>query len=390
MPTIVWVFIAGAGGLLAGFSHEWSGALLIAGVLAIAAAHGGVPSPLVLCFAAAALFGLSSPRPDARLSAAGHRDPSAPAERMRLRASDAIERAFGGDAPLAKALLVADQSEIPRDVKMRYADAGIIHMLSISGLHVTVIAGALVLLLQVVRVPVRAAAFASAGGVLLYVYVLGFPAPAVRAAVMVMVTALAHGCQRNASRWCVLALGALAPLVQPATVLDLGYQLSVGGMAALIAAGHVRRRVPALRRHGWRAGIVKSLFISALATLVTAPLVAAAFGRLSLIGPLANLVADPVIALAQPILFLALLLAPWPAASRFVAMAAHPLLVLFDGIARGASALPHAAIAVTISPRGTAFAVIAATAALVACASRFPARAAIIALGAGCATVWLA
>jgi competence protein ComEC len=388
MPMIVWVFLASAGGLLAGFSFQWPYALFLAGVLAIAAAYDRLPPPLVLYFGAGAVLALTSARP--MPFAAQHRDPTSLGERLRLRASDAIDRDFGDDAPLAKALLVADQSEIPRDVKARYADAGIIHMLSISGLHVTVIAGSLVLMLQLARIPVRMASFGSAAGVMCYVFILGFPPSAVRAAVMVTVAAIAHGCQRHTSRWCVLALGALAPLVDPLTVLNLGYQLSVGGMAALIAAAQVRRRVAWLRARGWRAAILKSLFVSAIATVVTAPLVAASFGRLSLIGPLANLVADPIIALAQPMLFLALLLAPWPTAARFVAAAAHPLLVAFERVATLAAAVPFAAIPVTISQRGVVFAVVAAGAMLVACASRFPARAAVVAFGAGCATVWLA
>jgi len=43
--------------------------------------------------------------------------------------------------------------------------------------------------------------------------------------------------QRPTSPWAALALGAAAPLVVPATVLDLGYQLSVLGMAGLVASG---------------------------------------------------------------------------------------------------------------------------------------------------------
>ena len=54
--------------------------------------------------------------------------------RVRLRAGRAIDRTFVDDAPLARALLIADQHEIPTEMRDRYAAAGIIHMLSISGL----------------------------------------------------------------------------------------------------------------------------------------------------------------------------------------------------------------------------------------------------------------
>jgi competence protein ComEC len=91
---------------------------------------------------------------------------------------------------------------------------------------------------------------------------------------------------------------------------------------------------------------------------VTAPLVAWVFGRISLIAPVSNLIAAPVISLAQPVLFLALLLAPFGWVARFVAQAVHPLLFAFDWVAWSATAVPGAAITVTTT---------AATAVLAAC-----------------------
>jgi competence protein ComEC len=63
--------------------------------------------------------------------------------RIRARAARSIDNTFGEDAPLARALLIADQHQIPTEMRDRYASAGLIHMLSISGLHVAVIAAAM-------------------------------------------------------------------------------------------------------------------------------------------------------------------------------------------------------------------------------------------------------
>lgn len=82
------------------------------------------------------------------------------------------------------------------------------------------------------------------------------------------------------------------------------------------------------------------------ASVATAPLVAWAFGRVSLVAPLANLVAAPFVAFLQPTLFLALLLAPVPALARIVASAATVPLQAVDTVARGASAVPFAALSV--------------------------------------------
>ena len=390
VPMIMWVLAFVLGGLAAGYSLPWQVSLGACGALAWLAAVDVVPAACVLYFAASCAIATSGPRPRTGPGFGVRADSAALGERLRLRASRAIDSAFVLDAPIARALLVADQSEIPRDVKRAYADAGIVHMLAISGLHVSIVAASLVLLLGIVRVPGRIGSFIAAAAIMGYVFILGFPAPALRSAVMVCIATASHACQRHSSRWSILALGGIVPLVKPETVLDVGYQLSMAGMAAVVAAGAVAKRAPVARLAGWRRGVAQSLIVSGIATLVTAPLVACWFGRLSVVAPLTNLAADPVIAVVQPMLFLALVLAPWPAAARFVALAAHPLLVAFEAIARFAASLPYAAVAVTVSPIGVLLSMVAAVSVVVACTTRFPGRAIATAACTTCLTVWLA
>jgi len=387
---ILWVFAFIAGGLFTGYSLPWQVALGVCGALAWLAASDVIHSSCVLYFAAACAIAASGPRPRIGPGMAVRPDSTQLGERMRLRAGRAIDSAFTRDAPIARALLVADQSEIPRDVKRAYADAGIVHMLAISGLHVSIVATSLILILGIMRVPMRLGSFITAAIIMGYVFILGFPAPALRSAVMVCVATAAHACQRHSSRWSILALGGIVPLVKPETILDVGFQLSMAGMAAVIASGSLARRGRVARLRGWKRAVAQSLMVSGIATVVTAPLVACWFGRLSIIGPLTNLVADPVLALVQPMLFLSLVLSPWPAAARFVATAAHPLLVAFEAIARTAAAVPFAAIAVTVSPAAVALSMVAALAMISACVSRFPGRSVAVAAGAACVTVWLA
>lgn len=390
MSMIVWVFGFILAGLYAGYSLPWELGLAACGAIAWLAATEFVPAAGLLYFAAACAIALSSPPTHTHPGAAASRDSTQLGERLRLRAGRVIDREFGSDAPTARALLVADQTEIPRDVKRAYADAGIVHMLAISGLHVSIVAASLTLLLGLMRVPPRARSLLTAAIIIGYVFVLGFPAPALRSAVMICVATAAHACQRHTSRWSILAIGGIVPLVSPETVLAVGYQLSMAGVAAVIAGGAVTKRGRLGRLRGWRRGVTHSLLVSTIATLVTAPLVACWFGRLSLIGPLTNLLADPVIALVQPILFLALVVSPWPTAGQFVASAAHPLLIAFEAIARSAASVPHAAVDVSVSPLATAASIVAALAMLVACASRFPGRSAAVAAVAICVTVWTA
>ena len=298
--------------------------------------------------------------------------------RLQAAAGRRIDRIFGPDAPMVRALVIADMSAIPTDQRDRYARAGLVHMLSVSGLHVGIVALALELLASVLRLPAKPARIGTILLMSAYVAVIGAPAPAVRAAVMlgaVLVTRLA---QRSTSPWAILALGAAAPLWSPRTALDLGWQLSVAGTAALIAGSALAKRtIPKPWRGIWRS-LASAGLVSIVATAVTAPLVAWAFGRISLLGPLTNLLADPVMGLTQPLLFIAMAV-PVHSVEVMCANAAHALLWTFDAIARGAAAIPGAAPAVYPTVFGAVAATMSSIALIVACLAKRPAKAGIVA-----------
>lgn len=287
----------------------------------------------------------------------------------RGRTAATIDTLFGDRAPLVRALLVADQHGVDVAVRERFATAGLVHVLSISGLHVAIIAGALRTLGAALRLRRATAELLALSGVGVYVTLLGLPPPAVRAASMLTVVMLAGRLGRPVHAWTALALGVAVPTVDPRVVANLGWQLSASGMAALVGArGLLRRwrqwplalppreglgplerawravRLAGPRLEGWRLVVVQELLVGTVASVVTAPLVAWAFGRVSLVAPLANVVASPVVTLLQPTLFLALLLAPVRVVAHWVADAAIAPLALLDRIARIASEVPFAAL----------------------------------------------
>jgi competence protein ComEC len=128
---------------------------------------------------------------------------------------------------------------------------------------------------------------------------------------------------------------------------------------------------------------------SVVASLVSAPLVTWKFGRLSVVAPLTNVVATPVVALLQPTIFLALLCAPLEPVARFLAGAAHPMLVALDGVARSGASVPFGALAIAPTLQGATLAGIATAALVVACVSYFPARAMLVAAAAFAVALWL-
>ena len=295
--------------------------------------------------------------------------------RWRATIGKGIDAHFGADAPLVRALLIADMRDLPPTLRSRFAAAGLSHMLSVSGLHVGIIAVAVALIAQLLGVPRGRADVVVVCVTAVYVIVIGAPLPAVRAAAMLTVYSLARAIQRPTSAWAILAAGAAVPLADPLAILDVGYQLSVVGMVALVAAGALSRRWAWLRGSGWRATLRRSLVASTAATVLTAPLVAATFGRISLVAPISNLAAVPLIAVLQPMLFLAALLLPWSGAAQFVADACHPLIDAIDWIASLAARLPLASVAVVADPTATILACAGGAALVVAAVSRFPGRA---------------
>lgn len=298
---------------------------------------------------------------------------------LRAAASRRIDRIFRTDSAMARALVMGDMTAIPSDVRDRYARAGLVHMLSVSGLHVGIIALALELLAMVLRLPPRPARMAALILVGTYVAAIGAPSPAVRAAVMLGALLLTQLIQRPTSPWAILALGAGAPLLDPHVAVDLGWQLSVVGTAALIAGAALARRTVPRAWRGVRRSLATAATISVVATVATAPLVAWTFGRVAVLGPLTNLVADPIMAILQPVLFLGVAI-PIHAVEQVAADAAHALLFLFDAIAVAADHVPFAAPAVMTTVPAAIAAGVGAVAVIVGCVSRHPARPALTAM----------
>ena len=294
--------------------------------------------------------------------------------RWRASLGRGIDANFGGHAPLVRALLIADMRELQPAVRERFAAAGLSHMLSVSGLHVGLIAVAVSLVAQVAGLARARRDILVVGVTALYVAVIGAPLPAVRAAAMLGAVSLSATLQRPTSAWAILAVSAIVPLLDPSSATDLGFQLSMVGMVALVSSGVLVTRLEPLRAPGWRGALLRGLVTSVMATLLTTPLVAATFGRISLVAPVTNLVAVPVMAVLQPMLFLVLLLLPAGSAARFVADAAHPLLAAIGWIADVGARLPGASIPAVSDGAGMILAHGACVALVLACVTRVPTR----------------
>ena len=252
---------------------------------------------------------------------------------VRDRLAERTTALFGSRAPLVDALVFAPRVELDAAVRERYARSGLAHILSISGLHVGFLAAWLALILTKLGLSSRARMGAAAVSLFLYLWLIGFPPPAVRAVMMLVLRDVARLRQRVVAPAGTLALAALlVVLVDPWAIQSVGAWLSVAAMGAVIWAERAFRG---------RHLVLRLLAPSVAATLGTAPISAWAFGTVAPIGVLANLLAIPLGAIAVPGLVLALLLS-WLATglARLVAAGSGLVLALLDLVAQGAARVP--------------------------------------------------
>ena len=222
---------------------------------------------------------------------------------MRDRFSGSIRRRLPGDeGALVTAMCTGDKTALSPDVKFVFRQAGLSHLLAVSGLHMAILAQAVLGLLRFLRVPRRWAALGAAGVVVPFMLLTGMTPSVVRSGVMCLVLLAGQLLRRRADSRNSLGLALLLlVLPNPYVVLDVGLQLSFAATVGLVVFGPwmqdkafawLRRGRPEeWEIPGWARRPTAAMCVSLAAMLPTLPIVAVTFGELSLIAPLSNLAA---------------------------------------------------------------------------------------------------
>ncbi|BEP92623.1 DNA internalization-related competence protein ComEC/Rec2 [Acidovorax sp. A79] len=281
-----------------------------------------------------------------------------PVERLRQSVRDAIldrlARDVHGDDParariagVVAALVTGDQRAIDRADWDVFRATGVAHLMSISGLHITLFAwlaalaaGALWRRSTRLCLAVPAPSAALAAGVALaaaYAVFSGWGVPAQRTVTMLGAIALLQLCGRRWP-WPQVWLLACAAVVvaDPWALAQAGFWLSFVAVGILFATNSVadgaypssaRRRFHALVREQW------------VVTLALTPLTLLLFGQVSVVGFAANLVAIPWVTLVVTPLALGGVL--WPPLWSLAAFGLQPLAVLLQWLAQWPWAVLH-------------------------------------------------
>lgn len=278
---------------------------------------------------------------------------------LRLQLAERIAAPLSPEnAPVAAALMVGEQSGVSQEVSDAMRDAGIYHVLSISGLHMSLAAGLIYFTVRLLlalypplalHLPTKKIA-AAIGLICAFTYLLlaGYPVPAVRSFVMVACVMLAVLVDRRGISLYSLAWAAVMILLwQPESIFGASFQLSFAATLAILAL-YERFSPSVLVMQGALLYRLWFYFIgltmtSLAATLVTTPLVIYHFNRFSVLGLLANTLMMPLASFwIMPAAVLAFLVMP-------LGLEHWPLVVLDYGItlmvagAKWVAAFPAAA-----------------------------------------------
>ena len=281
----------------------------------------------------------------------GDGTPLAALEAVRREAAALLSRALPEpQAGLGAAMMIGLRDLVARDVAADFRTSGLSHVVAISGWHICLLAAVVTAALG--RVARRPRTVVVLLVVAAYSILAGASPSILRAAVMASVVLVARESGRAGQASAALGLTCLGLIMfEPATVNDIGFQLSAAATAGLLAwstrlRGWLAARLPSATP-GW---LLEALSVSLAAQAATLPIVLFHFGSLSVVAPLANLLVAPIVAPAMLLTVLAFAAGAGISAGAPAVIFAPVTLIAavgvgaMIGVAQVTSSLPFAAV----------------------------------------------
>lgn len=193
------------------------------------------------------------------------------------------------DAGILKALIIADKTDLDKDTKELYKDAGTSHLLAISGLHITLLASAVLFLLKKTPLNLNAAYIVTVLILFFYGRIIGFSPSSLRAIIMFSILCLGRILKKSYDTLTAMAVSAFVTmLIKPLSVLQTGFLMSylaiVGIAVVMPVFTPIGKRLPK---------IISSLAMSASVSLSTLPIAINSYYRISLFSPFLNILLIP-------------------------------------------------------------------------------------------------
>jgi competence protein ComEC len=282
---------------------------------------------------------------------------------LRARAGDWLAAGLGPRADpqrraLLESLLLGERGPDLAGLQDSVRRVGLAHFLAISGLHLGVLAGLVLLGARALGLGDRGQGVVTIGVVILYLALVEVRMPVLRAGCMAIAASLGLACGRRYNVGSLLAASAVGLLWwQPSEILSPGFQLSFGVVLGLVYLGPVLRRrwfgapnlLAASRGQMVREWLKSTWATAVVAWAVATPIAAWHWGLLWPLAPPLSVAALPVVAAVLALGYATIILAAVvPAASLVVGVAtgfcADVLIALIDA----ARALPGVTLPVPV------------------------------------------
>lgn len=210
-------------------------------------------------------------------------------QEIRQKAESILDEAGGAYAGIFQAMILGERGNLDAETKMQYQMAGIMHILAISGLHISFVGMGFFRLLKKAGAGNGVAGAASAFLIYAYGMMTGGSVSAMRAVGMFLVLLGAGISGRSYDLLSAMALSAIVLLLDaPAYLYSVSFLMSFG---AVIGIGAVTPEICSMLNLEKRTE--KSLVGSVIVWLITLPIVLRAYGEVSLAGVFLNLLVLP-------------------------------------------------------------------------------------------------
>jgi competence protein ComEC len=267
------------------------------------------------------------------------------ADRLRARLAGSMAPGLAGErrAVLAGVVLGEDEG-LSKELRDRFRASGLYHLLAVSGQNVALIVGGVLLLAWLVGIPRWLGEVGALAAIAAYVLAVGWQPSVVRAGIAGALASLAWLASRPRDRWYFLLAGAALLLAwNPYTLLEPGFQLSFGAVAAIfVGVSPLERRLAGYPGPRWLHSLVA---VSIVCSLATAPVLCLHFGSVPIYSVPANALAATVVGPLLGLAFAAAAVEPLlPGAASVLGWLNGWLAAYLAACARLIGGLPHAQV----------------------------------------------
>lgn len=245
------------------------------------------------------------------------------------------------DAYMIFAMLFGGYGNISPELLEAFSLTGIIHILSVSGSHISLIAAFLLSLGRLCRLPRPLNLLFLIIFISLYTVLCGCTSPVLRAAAMGLLSAVALTLHKSHEAAHLLSITALIMLlVNPLLLFDISFQLSFASTAGLVyLMTKIRQKLYCLPRF-----VADNVALTLSAQIMTLPLIAWYFNTLSFSSLLANLIAVPLLEFIILLSLAASLVIIFPFAAKILFISSSLILGLANIFTLHLAKLPFSSV----------------------------------------------